>query len=414
MKSKKYIAIFSLIFLSGLFAMFFQNNISKANSILSPIIVNLLHIDFGVVFPGEQIEKNFLVSYSGVGDGTYKIVEKYRSLPNAEVPSGYVGNISDYCQEYLDDNTRCYQTLCPYIDELSEEGEGDLANSASVDPNDLFDAWTVNFRVPAITGNVVQDNVNGFVTENGIYGCDLSFDVSQICENTPVDVVLVMDRSGSMDLGSCLTADYGLYENVTETWCDLYSGSFTPDDIPSRLAQAQDAAGLFLGKLGDNDHSALVSYASSATLDKGLNDIHLITDGLWSTEIKINELVATGGTNIGEAIERGTIELNNTGRADATKTMILLTDGRPTCPEINSSYFECGYVEDQGDIDYAEEKATEAASAGIKVFTIGLGDEVNTALLTDIASITGAQSYHALNGSVLDDIYSLISEEICL
>ena len=262
--------------------------------------------------------------------------------------------------------------------------------------------------------NLIMTGVLLAPSENILQAVADSVDTQQqICENTPVDVVLVMDRSGSMDLGSCLTASYGIYENVTETWCDLYSGSFTPDDIPSRLAQAQDAAGLFLGKLGDNDHSALVSYASSATLDKGLNDIHLITDGLWSTEIKINELVATGGTNIGEAIERGTIELNNTGRADATKTMILLTDGKPTCPEINSSYSECGYVEDQGDIDFAQEKAQEADLAGIKVFTIGLGDDVNTELLTDIASITGAQYYPAANGDFLDDIYNLISEEIC-
>ena len=228
-----------------------------------------------------------------------------------------------------------------------------------------------------------------------------------------VDVVLVMDRSGSMDAGTCEISGYEPYNNVTEVWCDSYGGSFDPNDDPSRLLQAKNAANLFLGNLGINDHSALVSYANTASPDKGLSNIHLDSDGSPSTQGAVDALVAEGGTNIGEAIAEGTAELSASGRADTTKAMILLTDGRPTCPIINPEYSTCGFIEDQGDIDYAKDKADLAAGLEYKIYTIGLGNDVNTDLLTYIAITTGAQYYPASDGDALGGIYNQISQELC-
>ncbi|MDF1497769.1 MAG: VWA domain-containing protein [Patescibacteria group bacterium] len=390
-KLKTIVTVSSLLFISVLFTVFFQNNVSKANSILSPIIVNLLNLEFSVVFPGEQLHQNFLVSYSGDGSGIYTITEKYKPLPTAEVPVGYVGSISDYCQENYEDYTRCYKTLCPYMTEYSEEGEGDLINSASVGPNDSSDDWVVALSVPAIMGNVAQDHTGGIITENGAYGCDLSFDVERICENKPVDIVLIMDRSVSMG---------PTYDN------------------PSRLSQAKTAANSFLGNLGSNDQSALVSYAGSASLDKGLSAIH-ITDPA-STETAVNALSASGSTNIGDAIAKGTAEFS-LGRENnqAVKVMILLTDGKPTCPVIHEGYSQCGYVQDPGDVDHAENMAILVKQAGIKVFTIGLGDneKINEDMLQNIASLKSdgvtPEYYYAPNGSDLEGIYDEISGELC-
>ncbi|MCK5085291.1 hypothetical protein KAK05_01120, partial [Candidatus Parcubacteria bacterium] len=187
LKKFRTIIVLSLfLFISGLFSAFFQNNISKANSILTSIVVNLSHLDLGLVFPGEQLQKTFIVSYSGSenGDGSYTIVEKYKPFDPVD---------SDYCQENYEDYLRCYKTLCPYMEEYSEEGEGDVVGDASVGPDDLSDTWIVAIDVPAIMGNVAQDHMDGIVTENGTYGCDLSFNVEeQLCKND-VDIVLIMD-----------------------------------------------------------------------------------------------------------------------------------------------------------------------------------------------------------------------------
>ena len=204
----------------------------------------------------------------------------------------------------------------------------------------------------------------------------------QMCEAV-VDIVLIMDRSGSMVL-----------------------------DSPSRLSQAKDAANSFLGNLGVNDQSALVSYASTAFLDKGLSDNH--TSDAASTEAAVNALVAVGGTNIGDAIDFANQELGSSRiNPQAVKVAILLTDGRATCPVIYPGFPECGYIEDAGDIAYAEAKATEAALAEIKIFTIGLGSDVNETMLQNIAATTSAGYYFAPDGSALKGIYDEISQELC-
>jgi len=185
LKFRTVVMLFSLLFISGLFVASFQNNISKANSFIASIIVNLPHLDFGLVFPGEQPQKTFIVSYSDVGDGdgSYTITEKYKPLDPID---------SDYCQTNYEDYTRCYKTLCPYIEEFSEEDEGDTVFDASVSLNDPEDIWVVAFNknfVPAVIGNVSQDHKGDIISESGIYGCDLSFnvDVESYCGDGNLD-----------------------------------------------------------------------------------------------------------------------------------------------------------------------------------------------------------------------------------
>ncbi|MCK4592227.1 VWA domain-containing protein, partial [Candidatus Parcubacteria bacterium] len=237
---------------------------------------------------------------------------------------------------------------------------------------------------------------------------DLSFNEEgeQICQND-VDVVLVMDRSGSMDEGTCYYSDGSTVENVTEGWCYWSGGSSYILNDPTRLMQSKEAAISFLGNLNAlNDQSALVSYASTAFLDKELSIIHLDSNGSPSTETAVNALVAVGATNIGEAIEKATAELTSSGRTEATKNMILLTDGIANKPNGN------GYDENPLDVAYAESEAAIAKALGYKIFTIGLGTGVNEDMLRNIAS-TVDDYYPAVDSDDLDNIYEQISQELC-
>lgn len=193
------------------------------------------------------------------------------------------------------------------------------------------------------------------------------------CAALPVDVVMVMDRSGSMGY-----------------------------DSPTRLSQAKIAANSFIDNLQSNDQSALVSYATTATLNKTLSNIHS------STKTAINSLTASGATNIGDAISMANNELTSI-RASSTapKVEILLTDGMANKPN------GPGYGEYAADVAYAKAKADAAALLGIKIFTIGLGASVNTSMLQYIASTTGAEYHFAPTGADLTAIYQQISEELC-
>lgn len=141
-----------------------------------PISVAVDHIDFGTVFPGETLQENFEILYLDEIPLNYRIVQKIKPLPGVPVPPGYEF-ISDYCQDNPDDLTKCYRNLCPFLEKVSVEAEGDTEDAASMDWDDNSDIWTIYFQVPAIFGNVSQDHIGGVITEGGEYGCDVSIEI---------------------------------------------------------------------------------------------------------------------------------------------------------------------------------------------------------------------------------------------
>jgi hypothetical protein len=163
----------------SLFFLFLQINLTKVSADLMPVTVNIGHLEFGTVFPGQVLENYFTVSYGDNDDRntSYRFIQMIKARPDADVPEGYGGTIREYCQENPSDGTRCYKNLCPYLTKLSHEGEGDLESGAIVGSEDLHDNWTVHFEVPAVIGNVAEDHTGGIVSESGEYGCDISIDV---------------------------------------------------------------------------------------------------------------------------------------------------------------------------------------------------------------------------------------------
>ena len=152
---------------------------SRVSADVWPIMVAVDHIDFGTVFPGETLEESFEIIYLDEIPMNYRIVQKIKPLPDVLPPSGSGYElISDYCQDYPDDLTKCYRDLCPFLEKVSiETEEGDTEDSASMDANDDSDIWTINFKVPAIFGNVSQDHIVGVINEGGEYGCDVSIEI---------------------------------------------------------------------------------------------------------------------------------------------------------------------------------------------------------------------------------------------
>ncbi len=197
------------------------------------------------------------------------------------------------------------------------------------------------------------------------------------CE-TPVDVILAIDRSGSM----------------------------REED---KIGQARSAAISFVDKLSTQDQGGYVSFASDASnpMDQFLtNDIVRLKRVIEKDDIR-----TTGGlqfTNIGDAIVRSINEFTTQRHnKDARPIVVLLTDGIPNRP-LNP--------EGKGSQEYASQYALQVAesakSNGISLYTIGLGSDVNNVLLEGIAS-TPQQYYQAASGAELDGVYKQIATSMC-
>ena len=201
---------------------------------------------------------------------------------------------------------------------------------------------------------------------------------------TPVDAMLVFDRSGSM--------------------------GFEGSDPPQPLTEAKQAAIAFVESMSGKDKIGLVSFATEASdpIDRELSsDFNVVKDAIDAIAIK--EPARKQHTNLGDGIRQATKELlSDRTRSNARKAMIVLTDGvasRPLNPQ------------DKADAEYpsayAAEAAKEAAEQGIVVYVIGLGDMVNEEFLaTEIAS--APENYYSAQSSAdLKGIYQKIAKVVC-
>mgnify|MGYP001366427275 CR=1 FL=1 len=112
----------------------------------------------------------------------------------------------------------------------------------------------------------------------------------------PIDVVLVIDRSGSM------------------------SGT---DVTPTRMAAAKTAASTFIEQMNPGrDRIGLVSFSSSTTVDNELGD------SFEEVTTKLNALNANGATQLRRGIyEAILMQKESAHESDAVKAVVVMTDG---------------------------------------------------------------------------------------
>ena len=202
------------------------------------------------------------------------------------------------------------------------------------------------------------------IDEEGTVTLTLTGAGNPISERRSLDVMLIIDRSGSMG-----------YDN------------------PTRLSQAKVAAKAFIDKLDSSlDHVGLVSYSTTATLNRHL------TNDFTNVKSAIDGLSATGSTNIGDAIYTANNEFTDHvhSRADAIWVEILLTDGLPNRPNGPGNGFW------EADAAYARTAAEAAHTAGITLYTIGLGAGVSKYFLDDQS---GASEHHYNPGDPAGNAY---------
>jgi Mg-chelatase subunit ChlD len=203
---------------------------------------------------------------------------------------------------------------------------------------------------------------------------------SKACEKSS-DIVLAIDRSGSMQ-----------------------SINVNP---PEPLTGVKIAASDFVSLLGKNNSVGLVSFSTDAQIES-----ELIKDFSYASSL-INGITinkeSVQYTNIADALASSFGVLGNQ-ESQRQKVIILLTDGIANRPIDSASKTEAE------EIAYAENEALKVAKTtkenGVIIYTIGLGKDIHTDFLKQIAS-SADKFFPAPTALDLGTIYEGISSDIC-
>lgn len=234
--------------------------------------------------------------------------------------------------------------------------------------------------------------------DNREYDITLSVKGSELITKAPVDVVLVLDTSGSMSYETDVV-DY-TYEKFS--YNPFNWGWHTYTVYKTRLQVVQEAAIEFAAQvISDNTNSkvAVVTYSGDdGKGDRPYDDSSTVTGFTRNNSTissGINQLEADGGTNIEAGFYQAGLVLNE-ARPTSERVVVLMTDGMPTY-----RYDSNGYTDGNGQ-DYSNNNKTHAISAAFrvkedydaKIFTVGFA--ASSEMTTNIRAVldpTGTNKY---------------------
>ena len=141
----------------------------------------------------------------------------------------------------------------------------------------------------------------------------------------------------------------------------------------AKMEQARRALAFCLKNLNANDRFEIVRFSTEAeALFEEL--VPATRENVARAQKYVEGLEPIGGTNSEEAL---TLALKaNAGPSSRPKVVIFITDGKPTIGETNE--------------DRLVKKVTDANAAQMRVFTFGVGDDLNTHFLDKLTEATRA------------------------
>jgi len=221
------------------------------------------------------------------------------------------------------------------------------------------------------------DNLTRKSTQDFVFTWPKPFNLGVETCVAPLDIVLALDKSGSM----------------------RSEGLFPPEPFSTVTKTAKN----FVKNLTQNDQVSVVAFGTLSKQESVLSkdkDIALTAiDNLFLSTTTLEQTNITGGLiNAKDELMSERVQSNS------KKVVILLTDGIPTEP---TKIGEPNYPTSS-----AQLVASELKSAGITVFTIGLGKNVSDGFLKSL-STDDSHYFFAPSKETLAGVYSTISSSLC-
>jgi Ca-activated chloride channel family protein len=186
-------------------------------------------------------------------------------------------------------------------------------------------------------------------------------------QQVPRDMVFVLDTSGSMR--------------------------------GKRMDQARNALKYCIDKLSPNDRFNIINFAT--TVNKYSESLlPASTDQITHARKWVDDLEATGGTAINDALQ--TALGMRPANGERTFTVVFFTDGRPTIGETNA--------------EKILQNVQARNTSNTRVFTFGVGDDVNATLLDQLADRSRALSTYVRENEDIEhkvsSLYAKISNPV--
>ena len=219
---------------------------------------------------------------------------------------------------------------------------------------------TANNGILSVCGHLVQDKV--LLGSAGTVGLNLTLQTDRIAatseaESRNVDLVIVLDRSGSMK--------------------------------GRKINDARGAVLQLLAHLTAKDRLALVTYSDDVQI--GAELLNVTDNNRKRLAAAVNSVRVGGGTNLGAGLQAGINILNASIRSNNSAKVILISDG----------------LANKGitDINALGNMAAQAVDSEFAVSTVGVGSDYNEILMTAIADQGTGTYYYLENPAAFADVF---------
>ena len=198
------------------------------------------------------------------------------------------------------------------------------------------------------------------------------------------DIVLVLDRSGSMNE----------YSTDVSSWRPAGAGQAYYGSRWRELTAAVSVFHDFLNLTSLNEQISLATFASTSSEDV------VLTTNTNNIETRLNDITnnfAGGGTAIGDGIASGINRVIDSSRSRtlAKKTMIVMTDG----------------IQNTGS-DPVPQALRANQTYGIVVHVISFSNDADQVEAQAIATAGGGLHYHAASGAALVDVFEELARTL--
>ncbi len=218
------------------------------------------------------------------------------------------------------------------------------------------DQYVLEVASPAQGANGLYDLTVSATTSTGQVS-DSEPKAVYYADNNNVDVVLVIDRSGSM--------------------------------TGNKIATAKGAAQQFVDLMNDNDQLGVVSFNQVATVNFSMTTV--ISGTKTQAKSEIDTLNAGGTTSIGDGLLKGQAELTRTGLVTHPWAIVLLSDGKHNTPPD------------------PQDALPGITSTKTVIHSIAFGADADELLMQELADLTGGTYNKAPGPNELTGVYNTIA-----